>query len=106
MATSKRFLCFGVSACSFLLPSYSRHAPVKSGAQYVDEFCVRPPVGRRTTTVRRCGVPHWMRDTALSPILLPDPTLVKYGYPQSSRVPAWAITSLSNLCFGLYDSFG
>jgi hypothetical protein len=30
-------LCFGVSVCSILLPSYSRHAPVKKGVLYVDE---------------------------------------------------------------------
>jgi hypothetical protein len=31
MAIPKRFLCFGVSACSLLLSSYSRHATVKNG---------------------------------------------------------------------------
>jgi hypothetical protein len=30
-------LCFKVSVCSILFPSYSRQAPVKNGTRYVDE---------------------------------------------------------------------
>ena len=37
LAISKRFLYFGASVCSVLLPSYSRHTPVKNGTRYVDE---------------------------------------------------------------------